>query len=77
MLPPITNDVGAGPSGRSSSHSSTLHGGFEANGCASAKLFAAISGGKRHPPSASIAVEVHRVVADRAGFRGFLPLQGS
>src|SRR5467141_1263423 len=29
---------------------------------------------RRHPPSASIAVEVHRVVADRAGFRGVLPL---
>src|SRR6266853_6228420 len=29
---------------------------------------------RRHPSSASIAVEVHRVVADRAGFRGVLPL---
>src|SRR5258708_1604786 len=29
---------------------------------------------RRHPPSASIAVEVHRVVADRAGFRSVLPL---
>src|SRR6266699_499091 len=37
-------------------------------------LSATISGGKRHPPSASIAVEVHRVVADRAGLRGVLPL---
>jgi hypothetical protein len=37
---------------------------FEGNGCASVRLFARISGGKRHPPSASIALEVHRVVAD-------------
>src|SRR5258707_14988209 len=86
MLSPIINDVGAGPSGRSSSRSSTepdggkgttMRSGFEGNGCASARLFAPIapiSGGKRHPPSASIAVEVHRVVADRAGFRGVLPL---
>src|SRR5262249_13123751 len=34
---------------------------------------ATISGGKRHR-IASVAVEVHRVVADRAGFRGVLPL---
>src|SRR5258706_5547086 len=52
-----------------------------AAGCLAARtpvrLFATIatiSGGKRHPPSASIAVEVHRVVADQAGFRGVLPL---
>src|SRR6267142_1642644 len=86
MLSPIINDVGAGPSGRSSSRSSTepdggkgttMRSGFEGNGCASTRLFApiaTISGGKRHPPSASIAVEVHRVVADRAGLRGVLPL---
>src|SRR6266853_3271552 len=72
--------------GRSSSRSSTgpdggngttMRSGFQRNSCASARLFATIatiSGGKRHPPSASIAVEVHRVVADQAGFRGVLPL---
>src|SRR5258706_6704262 len=82
MLSPIINDVGAGPAGRSSRSSTepdggkgtTMHSGFEGNGGASVRLFAPISGGKRHPPSASIAVEVHRVVTDRAGFRGVLPL---
>jgi hypothetical protein len=60
MLSPITNDGGAGPSGRSCSRSSTgpdggkgaaMRSGFEANGCASARPIQMISSGKRRPPS--------------------------